>query len=125
MYEGRKKLKSRRQPQSGGGVKDNHVTSWLFTSPRFLNQVIELEKDFILYDVFQIPKGAIFVSSKTIKSKDPFIQWAANYLRKNGTPLVPIEKGSNRYLFEEVHESELTDRCVKTLLQGAKGKNSC
>ena len=54
-------------------------------------------------------------NSKTTKSKDPFIQWAANYLRKNGTPLVPIEKGSNRYLFEEVHESELTDRCVKIL----------
>jgi len=105
-------------------------SSWLLQSPRFFNRVVELQKDYILYDVFQIPRGAIFVSNRTTESKDPFVKWAATFLRKNGAPLVPIEKGANRYLFEEVNESELTERCVHILLAtstnsgGRKGKGS-
>eukprot|EP00957_Ditylum_brightwellii_P065001 4930580-Ditylum_brightwellii.AAC.1 len=38
-----------------------------------------------------------------------------NYVLHNGAPLAPIEPGSNRYLFEEVSEAELTDRCVRIL----------
>jgi hypothetical protein len=89
--------------------------SWLLQSPRFLNRVIEQQKDFILHNVLDVPRGAIFVSSKTTKSNDPFIKWAAGFLKSHGAPLVPIEKGANRYLFEEVSESELTDRCVRIL----------
>jgi len=95
-------------------------TSWLLQSPRFFNRVIELQKDFILYDVFNIPRGAIFVSSKTTSSKDPFINWAAAFLKKNGAPLIPIETGANKYLFEEVNEFDLSDRCVKIILRKLK-----
>jgi hypothetical protein len=101
-------FKATRGATSSGG-------SWLLQSPKFLNRVIEQEKDFILYSVLQVPRGAIFVSSKTTKSYDPFIKWAADFLKSHGAPLVPIEPGANRYLFEEVSEAELTDRCVRIL----------
>jgi len=89
--------------------------SWLLQSPRFLNRVIELQKDFILHNVLGVPRGAIFVSSKTTKSNDPFIKWAADFLKSHGAPLVPIERGANKHLFEEVNEAELTERCVRIL----------
>jgi len=126
------KVSKRRRLGGGGGGRSTkwdskpagNKASWLLQTPIFFNRVIELEKDFILYNVLQIPKGAIFVSSKTTGSKDPFIQWAASFLQKNGAPLVPIEKGANRYLFEEVNESELTDRCVQILLQSGGSSTS-
>jgi len=89
--------------------------SWLLQSPRFHNRVIEQQKDFILHSVLGIPRGAIFVSNNTTKSNDPFIKWAAEFLKSHDAPLVPIERGANKHLFEEVSEIELTERCVRIL----------
>jgi len=89
--------------------------SWLLKSPRFFNRIIETEKDFILQTVFNIPKGAIFVSSKTTNSKEPFIKWSSSFLARNGVTLHAIEKGANKFLFEEVNQDELTKRCVTIL----------
>jgi hypothetical protein len=63
----------------------------------------------IRHDVFiRIPRGSVFVSDKTAKKKDPFFGWdSADFLKRNNTPLILIEKGSNKYLFEEVDEHEL------------------
>ena len=101
-------------------------TSWLLQSPRFFNQVIEIQKDFILYTVFNIPRGALFVSKKTTDSKDPFINWCATFLKKHGAPLVSISPGANRYLFQEVDSFDLIDRCVSILkgLDKANRNNS-
>jgi len=96
-------------------VPGNPSGSWLLQSPRFHNRVIELQKDFILHNVLDVPRGALFVSSKTTNSNDPFIKWAAGFLKSHGAPLVPIERGANKHLFEEVNEAELTERCVRIL----------
>jgi hypothetical protein len=97
--------------------------SWLLKSPAFFNRVIECQREFILHDVMNIDRGAIFNSNKTLKSKDPFIQWASTFLQTNGMPLVPIEKGANKYLFEEINEYQLTDRCVQVIKLKSKGED--
>ncbi len=97
-------------------------SSWLLQSPRFFNRVVEIQKVFILCNVFRIPRGAICVSKKTTDSKDPFINWAATFLRQNGAPLVPIAKGANKILFEEVDRYDLTERCVMILKQNEKDR---
>ncbi len=91
--------------------------SWLLRSPRFMNRILEAYRDFFIHDVFGIPPGAIFVSSRTTNSKDPFTSWAAAFLETRGAPLVPLEPGSNRQLFMEVNETELVERCVTYLLE--------
>ena len=93
------------------------IDSWLLKSPRFLNQILEQYKDFILHDILGVPRGAIYISSKTIKSSDPFFKWASSFLDSSGSPLETIEPGANRYLFQEVSELELTEHCVKILEQ--------
>ena len=82
-------------------------SSWLLKSPAFFNRVIEQRRDFIRHDVLRIPRGSIFISDKTAKKKNPFFGWASDFLKRNNTPLILIEKGSNKYLFEEVDEHEL------------------
>ncbi len=99
----------------------NGSKSWLLQSPRFFNRVIEIQKDYVLNIVFRIPRGALFVSKKTTDSKDPFIKWSANFLEKHGAPLIPIAKGANRFLFEEVDRYELTEKCVSILKQLERG----
>jgi hypothetical protein len=61
---------------------------------------------------------------KTTDSKDPFIKWAAAFLKKHGAPLIPIASGANRFLFEEVDRYELTYRCVLILKDLEKKKKS-
>ena len=100
-----------KQKSNGRG----HRSSWLLTSPRFFNRVIEQDKEYILHNIFDIPTDALFVSRKTTESKDPFISWASSFLAENGTPLIPIDNNANRYLFVEVDEYEITSRCVKIL----------
>lgn len=110
---------SRRSTRSGGR------SNWLLRSPRFLNRVLEQQKDFVLHGILEVPRGAIFVSSKTTKSADPFIKWASSFLERRGAPLVAIDPGANRYLFEEVGEAELTERCVDILSKDAKNAEAC
>ncbi len=88
--------------KKGQSTRGKSSSSWLLQSPRFFNRVIEIQKDFILYNVFQIPRGAIYVSKKTTDSKDSFINWAASYLKKNGAPLVPIAKVSAKLMLLKV-----------------------
>ena len=95
--------------------------SWLLKSPAFFNRVIENERDFIRHDVLNIPRGSIFMSSKTEESKNLFIAWASSFLKSQNTPLVFIEQGANKFLFEEVSEYELTERCVKIIKSKMKG----
>ena len=90
-------------------------SSWLLKSPAFFNRVIEQRRDFIRHDVLRIPRGSIFISDKTAKKKNPFFGWASDFLKRNNTPLILIEKGSNKYLFEEIDEYELTGRCVEII----------
>ncbi len=42
-------------------------------------------------------------------------------MKRNNTPLILIEKGSNKYLFEEIDEYELTGRCVEIIKSNMKG----
>eukprot|EP00591_Stephanopyxis_turris_P010408 CAMPEP_0195525508 /NCGR_PEP_ID=MMETSP0794_2-20130614/25991_1 /TAXON_ID=515487 /ORGANISM="Stephanopyxis turris, Strain CCMP 815" /LENGTH=990 /DNA_ID=CAMNT_0040655987 /DNA_START=150 /DNA_END=3122 /DNA_ORIENTATION=+ len=104
------------------GTRCKSSSSWLLVSPRFLNRIFEEQKDFILYDVLNVPPGSIFVSSKTTKSADPFIKWASAFLKNRGAPIEPIETGANRYLFQEVNELELTEKCVEMLKADTKEK---
>mmetsp|Transcript_24710 Transcript_24710/g.37307 ORF Transcript_24710/g.37307 Transcript_24710/m.37307 type:complete len:956 (+) Transcript_24710:69-2936(+) len=105
--------------------RQKNKSSWLLQSPRFSNRVIELQKDFILQKVFEFPKGAIFVSSKTTNSQDAFASWAATFLKNHGgTPVVPIEKGAHKHLFEEVQRWELMDRCVAILKRNNSKKHT-
>lgn len=97
-------------------------TSWLLKSPAFFNRVIECQRKFILHDVMNIDRGAIFISNKTVKSKDPFMTWASQFLQSNGMPLVPIGKGANKYLFDEVNEYQMTERCVQVMKAKNKGE---
>jgi len=94
-------------------------TSWLLTGGRrhFLNRLTEKEwyKDFVWHKVFGVPKGALFVSSRTTESTDPFLKWAADFLAKKGTPLHPIEPGADELLFPEVDEHTLKERCFNFL----------
>uniref|UniRef100_A0A6U6CTT5 Uncharacterized protein n=1 Tax=Odontella aurita TaxID=265563 RepID=A0A6U6CTT5_9STRA len=106
-----------------GGSRQHSNASWLLKSPRFMNNILEQYKDFILHDVMRVPKGAIYVSSKTTNSSDPFIKWASDFLRNSGCPLEPIEPGANRYLFQEVNEAELVERCVDVLKRKGNGIN--
>jgi len=103
-------------PTKKGGRKTD---SWILKPVTYFNRIIEREREFILYNVLRIPQGSIFISNKT---KSPFFSWASDFLRKHGTPLIPIEKGANKYLFEEVNEYQLTERCVQILKDNAKGK---
>ncbi len=96
-------------------------SSWLLKSPAFFNRVIEHEKDFIRHTVLRIPTNSVFISDKTAKKKDPFFMWASELLRSHNTPLILIEKGSNKYLFEELDEYELTGRCVEIIKSSMKG----
>mmetsp|Transcript_33108 Transcript_33108/g.50043 ORF Transcript_33108/g.50043 Transcript_33108/m.50043 type:complete len:1085 (+) Transcript_33108:339-3593(+) len=113
--------RSKRHTMGNKGQND-----WLLKSPRFLNQLwmIEKHRNYVLHNVLQIPQNAIFVSSRTTKSSDPFLRWASDFLQKKGAPLAPIEPGANRYLFEEVSEAELTDRCVRILNDDLKQNNN-
>ena len=86
-----------RSPKSSGG-------SWLLKSPRFFNRVLEHHKDFFLHTVFQYNPNPVFVSEKTLRSKDPFIAWAAQFLKKRDAPLYPLVEGSSKYLFTEVSQ---------------------
>ena len=96
--------------------------SWLLRSPRFFNRVLEKYKTFFLHDVFEVPVGAIFVSKKLTSNKDPFIVWAADFLKSRDASLFPLYPGSNKYLFEEVNEEKLTEKCVKFLLAEEKAQ---
>lgn len=98
-----------------GLTEPSRGTSWLLQSPSFLNRILEEERDFILYDVLQYSKGCIFISNKTTNSKDPFIQWSSKFLADNDMPLVPIEKGVNKYLFQEIDEYSLAEKCVRLI----------
>lgn len=97
-------------------------TSWLLKSPAFFNRVIECQREFILHDIMNIDRGAIFISNKTLKSKDPFVNWASQFLQSNGMPLVPLGKGANKYLFDEVNEYQMTERCVQVMKEKNKGE---
>jgi len=94
--------------------------TWLTSSPRFLNQLLEAAPEFFLYDVFGVPRGALFVSKRTTDSMDPFIRWASAFLARRGAPLLPLEPKANKHLFHEVSEEELQERCVHELLRDAK-----
>mmetsp|Transcript_50294 Transcript_50294/g.132827 ORF Transcript_50294/g.132827 Transcript_50294/m.132827 type:complete len:822 (+) Transcript_50294:738-3203(+) len=73
--------------------------TWLTRAPRFLNRLLEAYNEFFVRDVFEVPPGALFVSKRTTDSKEPFIKWACGYL------------------FREVSEAELEERCVAELLR--------
>lgn len=108
-------------PTKKGGEKKKD--SWLLKPVSYFNRVIEAQREFILHDVLRVPQGSIFISNKTSNGRNnPFFSWASDFLRKHGTPLIPIERGANKYLFEEVNEYQLTERCVHFLRDGAKGK---
>ena len=98
--------------------------SWLVDTGRsgavFLNRILESEKEYILHHILQVPIGALFVSRKTTESTEPFIQWAAEFLKSRGAPIFPIEPGANKYLFEEVTVYELKAKCVHILKQDLK-----
>lgn len=96
-----------------------HPPTWLTKSMRFLNRLLEADPAFFVHDVFGVPRGALFVSSRTTSSKEPFIQWAATFLAAHGAPLLPLEPKANKHLFSEVSEAELEEACVKQLLANA------
>jgi hypothetical protein len=98
-------------------------SSWLLKSPAFFNRVIEHERDFIRHDILRIPRGSIFVSGKTTKSKDPFFKWASTFLQSYKTPVFFIEKGANKHLFEEEDEFALREKCVKIIKGNMRGKS--
>ena len=112
----------------GGGDEEQQGSgnSWLLRSPEFFNRLLDRNacfhgfgkfRDFILHQILDIPSGAVFTSSRTFKSKEPFIKWAIEYLTSVGAPLVPIERDANRILFKEVDEIGLKDLCVRYLSQ--------
>ncbi|KAL1528737.1 hypothetical protein AB1Y20_010070 [Prymnesium parvum] len=93
--------------------------TWL-TRPsgsRFLNNLLALAPDFFRHEVFEFPKGALFVSKRTTQSQDPFIKWASDFLAQLGAPIFPLEPKANKHLFCEVSEEELEERCVAELLR--------
>lgn len=113
--------------RGSGGTAASTNSSWLLRSPRFFNCVLEQQKEFVLHTLLGIPAGSIFVSRRITTNSDPFIQWASSYLQRKGAPLVPIERGANRILFQEVSETELKQRCVQLLtkdLRASKIKGS-
>ena len=97
-------------------------SSWLLRTPRFFNRIIEMNRDYLLYDVFKFPHGSLFVSNKTTNNKDIFIKWASEFLKARSTPLIFIEAGSLKQLFEEVTEAQLTEKCADILLNENKIK---
>jgi len=97
--------------------------SWLMATPRFLNQLLQQRNEFFVHDVFGVPRGALFVSKRTTDSKQPFIKWASSFLERRGAPLLPLEPKANKFLFTEVSEAELEERCVRELLADAKRDN--
>ena len=101
--------------KSSSSSSSSSPKSWFMRTPAFLNRCLDTDRDFFVHDVFGFPKSAIFVSSRTMASKDPFIAWAAGFLQAKGAPLTPLEQGASKRLFEEVSKEELTARCVKLL----------
>jgi hypothetical protein len=97
---------------------------WLFRTPRFSNRLLEMHREFFVHDVLGVAKGAVFVSSRTTASKEPFIVWACEFLKARQAPVYPIEVGSNKLLFEEVGEYELAGLVVKFLLNESKSRSS-
>lgn len=97
---------------------------WLFRTPRFSNRLLEMYRDFFVHDVLGVPKGAVFVSSRTTDSKDPFVMWACDFLKSHNAPVYPLEAGSNKLLFQEVGEYELTGLVVKVLLSNDRSTRS-
>ena len=97
-----------------------HRPTWLTKSVRFLNRLLEADRDFFVHDVFGVPAGAIFVSKRTTESKDPFIKWASGYLTGKGAPVLPLAPKANKHLFQEVSEEELEAACVRELLKADK-----
>ena len=95
--------------------------SWLLRTPRFTNRLLESEKEFFLR-ALGVPKGAVFVSSRTTASKDAFVKWAAQYLASRGAPLHPLGVGASKILFAEVSPEELEGLCVRSLLAEQKSK---
>ena len=95
--------------------------SWLLRTPRFTNRLLETEKEFFLR-ALGVPKGAVFVSSRTTASKDAFVKWAAQYLASRGAPLHPLGVGASKILFAEVSAEELEGLCVRSLLAEQKTK---
>ena len=104
-------LKTLLKPLQFGSSNTAEKSSWLLQSPKFIDSIIQEERDFILFSM-NISPASIFISSKTTKSKDPFVQWASTFLQANDMPLIPIEKGANKKLFQEVDQYTLTERCV-------------
>ena len=104
-------------------LSSSSSSSWLLKTPRFFNRILEKYKDFFLHEVFEVPVGSIFVSKKLTNSKDPFLSWAADFLKSQNAALFSVLPGSNKYLFEEVSEDELAEKCVKFLLADEKVLN--
>jgi hypothetical protein len=79
---------------SSSSSRSSSATPWLLRSPAFHRRLLDADRDFFVHDVFGFPKSAIFVSSRTMASKDPFIAWAAGFLQVKGAPLTPLEQGA-------------------------------
>jgi hypothetical protein len=110
-----KYLKKLFAPLQLGMSNSGGDSSWLLKSQGFINRILEQERDFILYRVMNFSVGSIFISSKTTQSKDPFLSWASKFLKEHEMPLVPIEKGANKILFQEADEYTLTEQCVQLI----------
>ena len=121
------KVEDFRQVEGDGGGDEEQKdsgNSWLLQSPDFFNRLLDRNanfpgfgnfRNFILHEILDIPVRAVFTSTRTFKSKDPFILWAIEFLKCKRAPLVPIGDDANRILFKEVDAMGLKDLCVKYL----------
>lgn len=109
-------------PLRGNKASQGCSSSWLLEADhnKFLDRVWRLQKEYILHDVFEIPKNAIFTSSQTTESD--FIKWASAFLKEQKHPLEPIERSAHDELFKEVSEDELKETCAHLLKKNSKTK---
>ena len=121
------------------------ASSWLLTTPKFHNRLLEADPSLFLrllgkphvtiqhmsvvmaqqmFPTAGVPSGALFVSSKTTSSKEPFIAWASKYLAERGAPILPLDGGACRTLFKEASEDDLRECCATQLLADIKSSDN-
>ena len=119
---------------SGGGAlsplaapppKANH--SWLLRSMEWLNFLLtEQPKPFLKW--LDVPDGAIFVSARDAAGADklpPLLAFARRYLQEQGAPVLALQPGANRVLFNESSEVEVKWLVVRYLLRDKRSCASC
>ena len=58
--------------------------TWLSRSTRFVNSLLDGDRDWFVHALFGYPERALFVSKRTTDSKSPFVRWASAYLAGEG-----------------------------------------